>query len=198
MTMGVLSSQPHLSSDFHKGSALPRKTVPQHTFFISGANCLAKDFCCHPPTPPLHSPTSSRSYLDQRWTRVSADFPLETSISPKLFGSYDYWALVEQLKRIWPCQLASGKRWSPRSKEKCFCEHFFSQRSWGLSKQVCCENLKRKEFLCLEAMAQRRQEWYNLKYVYSFHNVPMENLKEAFLFLKRPAYIYPSVLHGWA
>lgn len=144
------------------------------------------------------------SYLEfWRWTCVSADFPLETSISPNnhLFCSYDYWALLEQLRRTWPCQLASGKRWSPRSKENVSVNIFFSQRNWGLSKQVCCENLKRKEFLCLEAIAQRWQEWYNLKYICHFHNSPKENLKEGFLILKKkknkPAWVHPAILHWW-
>lgn len=85
----------------------------------------------------------------------------------------------------WP----QGKGGVPGQRKNVSVNIFFPQRNWGLSKQVCCENLKRKEILCLEAIAQRWQERYYLKYI---HNVLLENLKESFLLKKKqPVYIQP-------
>lgn len=197
--MSISSPQSHLtpllwcSQRLHPAQE-DRKMILQVLFHVRSKLFI---FCCPPLSVRRKCPffffLLNRSYLEfWRWTCVSAVFPLETSISPnnQLFCSYDYWALLEQLRRTWPCQLASGKRWSPRSKENV--NIFFSQRKWGLSEQVCCENLKRKEFLCLEAITQRWQEWYNLKYIHCFHNVLLENLKESFPLENQSVYIQLS------
>lgn len=100
-------------------------------FFICRANCLPKGFCCLPAWVRRKCFSFfllNWSYLEFcRWTCASSDFPLETSICPnnQLFCSSDYWALLQQLRRTQPCQLASGERWSPRSKENVSVNIFF-------------------------------------------------------------------------
>lgn len=132
--MSISSPQSHLtpllwcSQRLHPAQE-DRKMILQVLFHVRSKLFI---FCCPPLSVRRKCPffffLLNRSYLEfWRWTCVSAVFPLETSISPnnQLFCSYDYWALLEQLRRTWPCQLASGKRWSPRSKENVSVNIFF-------------------------------------------------------------------------